>query len=191
MKRYEFILKDLDCAACANEIQEKLAKNPELHNVNVNFAKLKLTYETDTVSVEEVRKAVKEQEPDVEMISAEKMKENMDTTTSESTENITVETPGDVPEQGYAKSGTYGENITWSYDAGTLRFSGKGNMNNISNGSRGERAPWYHSDYRDSITNIVIEEGITSVGSWAFISLVNVTTVTIPSTVTVVRESSA
>ena len=75
MKRYEFILKDLDCAACANEIQEKLAKNPGLHNVNVNFAKLKLTYETDIVSVEEVRKAVKEQEPDVEMISAEKMKE--------------------------------------------------------------------------------------------------------------------
>ena len=74
MKKYEFILKDLDCAACANEIQEKLAKNPELHNVNVNFAKLKLTYETDTVSVEEVRKAVKEQEPDVEMISTEKMK---------------------------------------------------------------------------------------------------------------------
>ena len=75
MKRYEFILKDLDCAACANEIQEKLAKNPELHNVNVNFAKLKLTYETDTVSVEEVIKAVKEQEPEVEMISTEKMKE--------------------------------------------------------------------------------------------------------------------
>ena len=75
MKRYEFILKDLDCAACANEIQEKLAKNPGLHNVNINFANLKLTYETDTVSVEEVRKAVKEQEPEVEMISTEKMKE--------------------------------------------------------------------------------------------------------------------
>ena len=70
MKKYEFILKDLDCAACANEIQEKLAKNPKLHNVNVNFAKLKLTYETDDVSVEEVRKAVLEQEPDVEMIDA-------------------------------------------------------------------------------------------------------------------------
>ena len=68
MKKYEFILKDLDCAACANEIQEKLEKNPKLHNVNVNFAKLKLTYETDEVSVGEVRKAVLEQEPDVEMI---------------------------------------------------------------------------------------------------------------------------
>ena len=75
MKSYKYTLEGLDCAACANEIQEKLAKSPGLHNVNVNFAKLKLIYETDTVSVEEVRKAVKEQEPDVEMISADKMKE--------------------------------------------------------------------------------------------------------------------
>ena len=27
MKKYEFILKNLDCAGCANEIQEKLQKN--------------------------------------------------------------------------------------------------------------------------------------------------------------------
>lgn len=122
----------------------------------------------------------------------EKTEESIATTTSESTENLTVETPEDVPEQGTATEGGYygvnmGDNITWTYDAGTLRFSGKGDMNNILNGSRGERAPWYNSDYRDSITNIVIEEGITSVGSWAFISLVNVTTVTIPSTVTVIQ----
>ena len=81
MKKYEFILKDLDCAACANEIQEKLEKNSKLHNVNVNFAKLKLTYETDEVSVEEVRKAVLEQEPDVEMIEASlEQKEEKSTT---------------------------------------------------------------------------------------------------------------
>ena len=146
-----------------------------------------VTESEEPEEVAEDNPAKNEEETATNTVTAEKMKENMDTTTSESTENITVETPGDVPEQGYAKSGTYGENITWSYDAGTLRFSGKGNMNNISNGSRGERAPWYHSDYRDSITNIVIEEGITSVGSWAFISLVNVTTVTIPSTVTVIQ----
>lgn len=146
-----------------------------------------VTESEEPEEVAEDNPAENEEETATNTVTAEKMKENMDTTTSESTENITVETPGDVPEQGYAKSGTYGENITWSYDAGTLRFSGKGNMNNISNGSRGEHAPWYHSDYRDSITNIVIEEGITSVGSWAFISLVNVTTVTIPSTVTVIQ----
>ena len=75
MKKYEFILKNLDCAGCANEIQEKLQKNPKLHNVNVNFAKLKLTYETDEISIEEVRKAVKEQEPEVELIEVSKQKE--------------------------------------------------------------------------------------------------------------------
>ena len=75
MKKYEFILKNLDCACCANEIQEKLQKNPKLHNVNVNFAKLKLTYETDEISIEEVRKAVKEQEPEVELIEVSKQKE--------------------------------------------------------------------------------------------------------------------
>ena len=68
MKKYEIQLKNLDCAGCANEIQQKLSKNPKLHNVNVNFGKLKLTYETDEVSVEEVEKIVKSQEPDVEMI---------------------------------------------------------------------------------------------------------------------------
>ena len=76
MKKYEFILKNLDCAGCANEIQEKLSKNSKLYNVNVNFAKLKLTYQTDEVSVEEVIKAVKEQEPEVEMIEISKQEQN-------------------------------------------------------------------------------------------------------------------
>ncbi len=116
----------------------------------------------------------------------DKPEENVNTT-SVNTNSIAVETSEDVPEQGAAIGGTYGENIKWTYAAGTLRFSGSGDMNNISNGNGGERAPWYNSDYRDSITDIVIEEGITSVGSWAFISLKNVTTVTIPSTVTVIQ----
>ena len=76
MKKYEFSLKGLDCAGCANEIQEKLEKNPKLNNVSVNFAKLKLTYETDEVSVEEVIKLVKEQEPEVELIDSSKQKDN-------------------------------------------------------------------------------------------------------------------
>ena len=68
MKKYEFTLKNLDCAVCAGKIQQRLEKNPKLHNVNVNFTKLKLTYETDDVTVEEVREVVKQQEPEVEMI---------------------------------------------------------------------------------------------------------------------------
>ena len=37
MKKYEYEIAGLDCAACANEIQEGLNKNPEIKNANVNF----------------------------------------------------------------------------------------------------------------------------------------------------------
>ena len=47
LKKYEFILKDLDCANCANKIQNKLAENKDYKNVNVNFNTLKLTLESD------------------------------------------------------------------------------------------------------------------------------------------------
>lgn len=181
-----------------------LASVITLTNGNIAFAaEADNENTTDTMVME---KAVGEstqpkQEEDTESEEPEKVAEDdpaetetiavtsIDTTS----ENITVETSEDVPEQGAAPSGNYGvnmgDNIEWTFDkgTGTLTFKGSGDMNNISNGNGGERAPWYNSDYRDSITNIVIEEGITSVGSWAFISLVNVTTVTIPSTVTVIQ----
>jgi len=68
MKKYEYEIAGLDCAACANEIQAGLNKNPEIKNANVNFAKMKLTYETDTLSKEEIEKIVQSIEPEVELL---------------------------------------------------------------------------------------------------------------------------
>lgn len=68
MKKYEYEIAGLDCAACANEIQEGLNKNPEIKNANVNFAKMKLTYETYTLSKEEIEKIVQSIEPEVELL---------------------------------------------------------------------------------------------------------------------------
>lgn len=70
MKKYEFEIAGLDCATCANEIQEGLNKNPEIKNANVNFAKMKLTYETDTLSKEGIEKIVQSIEPEVELLEA-------------------------------------------------------------------------------------------------------------------------
>lgn len=70
MKKYEYEIAGLDCAACANEIQEGLNKNPEIKNANVNFAKMKLTYETDTLSKEGIEKIVQSIEPEVELLEA-------------------------------------------------------------------------------------------------------------------------
>lgn len=68
MKKYEYEIAGLDCATCANEIQEGLNKNPEIKNAYVNFAKMKLTYETDTLSKEEIEKIVQSIEPEVDLL---------------------------------------------------------------------------------------------------------------------------
>ena len=68
MKKNSFILKNLDCASSANKIQVESSKNPNLKNVVVNFNTLKLTYETENVSKEEVKNIVADVEPEVEMI---------------------------------------------------------------------------------------------------------------------------
>lgn len=77
MKKYEFTLKDLDCAACGNKIEEALSKVDGIENVVVNFGKLKIKYETDRYSKDEVEKMIQEIEPEVtlcELKSEEKKK---------------------------------------------------------------------------------------------------------------------
>lgn len=80
MKNYEFILKNLDCANCANKIQNTLAQNKELSDVVVNFNTLKLKYKTNTLTKEEVEKIIKRIEPEVDLIEVDKQKEEANNT---------------------------------------------------------------------------------------------------------------
>ncbi len=63
-----------------------------------------------------------------------------------------------------ATSGTCGDNVTWTLDdEGTLTISGTGEMEDWSTSSN---VPWYSS--RESITSVVVENGVTSIGERAF-----------------------
>ena len=86
-------------------------------------------------------------------------------------------------------SGTCGENLTWNFDeaTGTLTIEGSGKMQNWEyphDGASGKKdpPPWF--TFRDKISNIVLPDGLTAVGSHAFYGCQAVTTVTIPSKVT-------
>lgn len=73
LKKYEFLLDGLDCANCANKIQNKFAENLDYKNVNVNFNTLKLSFESELEDVFiDVEKIVKNLEPDVEVIDLQK-----------------------------------------------------------------------------------------------------------------------
>jgi len=78
------------------------------------------------------------------------------------TDTFTVTVAEKVVEPENIASGTIGETITWVIEAdGTLRISGTGELPNYE-----KNAPWHN--YRKNVKAIVVEDGITRIGRWAF-----------------------
>lgn len=70
--------------------------------------------------------------------------------------------------------------ITWELDKnGTLTIQGYGAMPSQENW---RKLPWFK--WCDAIKRVVINPGITSIGSWTFIGYSNLTSITIPNSVT-------
>lgn len=83
-------------------------------------------------------------------------------------------------------SGTCGANLTWALDTtGTLTISGTGEMEEFYYYGA---APW--SQNRDSIKTVVIENGVTTIGSYAFYGYKNMASVTLPDSVTVIGKNA-
>ncbi len=80
-------------------------------------------------------------------------------------------------------SGQCGENLRWVLDdTGTIIVSGTGKMTDYGYG----KAPWYASC--DSVKKVVVEEGITSIGSYAFYGCDYLSSVTLPNTLATINE---
>ena len=86
---------------------------------------------------------------------------------------------------GSGNCGANGSNVTWKLTSdGTLTISGTGKMADYEwNG-----APWARAC--SEITSIVIEDGVTSIGDYAFPFCTSLTSVTIPDTVTVIGHGA-
>ena len=89
----------------------------------------------------------------------------------------------DIPLTQLGTSDTY-----YSFDASskTLTVSGEGAMPNFTNTSSGSSAqPWFSWRSDGSIEHIVVEEGVTSLGAYAF-DFVQALSVSLPSTLTAI-----
>ena len=77
-------------------------------------------------------------------------------------------------------SGDCGDNLIWTYDdtTCTLTISGTGDMSDYKYNNR----PW--ENYEDKIETVVISEGVTKIGNYAFYSCSKLANVTIPDSVT-------
>ncbi len=82
----------------------------------------------------------------------------------------------DVPVPQSDSTGTCGESLTWTLAGGTLTISGSGAMTNYNSDTN--TVPWYLD--RQQITALVVEAGVTSIGSYAFFGCVNLSATTLP-----------
>lgn len=65
MKKYKYNINNLDCAACAREIEEMLNKHGDFSNATVNFNTCKIAYESNKdYSLEELNDLVRRVEPE-------------------------------------------------------------------------------------------------------------------------------
>ena len=78
LKKYKYRLNNLDCANCANKIEERLKKENNLSDVVVNFSSLTLSFmSNDDIKIEDISNIVTKIEPEVVVTKIdEEVKEN-------------------------------------------------------------------------------------------------------------------
>ncbi|MBP3941078.1 MAG: leucine-rich repeat domain-containing protein, partial [Christensenellaceae bacterium] len=87
-----------------------------------------------------------------------------------------------------------GDNLTWAFDAatGTLTISGTGAMWDYEpQASRPyPTSPWYNGTVIYEPTTVIIEEGVTSIGSYAFWIMTSIENVSLPETLKSIGEQA-
>ena len=102
----------------------------------------------------------------------------------------------EVPQDG--RSGSCGKALTFSVDDnGTMTISGKGKMNDFSrnfvvleNNTIDVQCDYAWKKASNDIRKVVISEGVTTIGAYAFYKLPNLQEITLPETMTSIGESA-
>ncbi len=85
-------------------------------------------------------------------------------------------------------SGQCGDDVSWRLNNGLLVISGTGPMTDFTEDALIANTPW--QKYSSNIKNVVIEEGVTSIGSNAFIVCNQLSSVSLPSSMKTIGDFS-
>lgn len=95
---------------------------------------------------------------------------------------VNVSTEGGSSEPALIDSGSCGTNVTWElHEDGRLIISGSGKMTNYGTSSS-NRSPFYWS-YKNDITSVIINEGVTSIGNYVFYKCSEIKSVMLPDSI--------
>ena len=95
-----------------------------------------------------------------------------------------------VEDKTVIETGNCGENLIWTYYSnGELEINGTGDMYNYQSfQERNSTSPW--SKYRESVTKLTLNEGITSIGDCAFLFCTSLKSLNIPNSVTLIGDTA-
>lgn len=80
------------------------------------------------------------------------------------------------------ESGTCGENLNWMFDSeGTLTISGTGDMYDYDLSSN--KAPWLTTEIMTALKSVIIKNGVTKIGEYAFFGCNNSMSIRVPDSV--------
>ena len=90
----------------------------------------------------------------------------------------------------FAESGTCGDNLTWDLTDSVLTISGTGDMDGYGFADDGTyiNTPW--KNYQEQIAQIVINNGVTSIGKGAFYQCSNLSDIIISNSVTSINDEA-
>lgn len=157
--------------------------NDVVTSVSENEVEEEGTEETDVDNPSEEKTqegiSVSENESDNEEVSIEGE--------SEQISSNAVSLSGDVEklqaESDSVANGKCGDNAIWNLMSdGTLYISGTGVMYDYASSSETD-----YADYKTQVNKVIIEEGVQTIGKYAFADMTSLTTVSIPSTVTTIN----
>lgn len=136
---------------------------------------------SDSTRIEELEQRIEELETEnkelkVQLNNSDSTDSNQQSTNeAESLLQTTIESP--------ETSGVCGANLTWYYQNGVLAITGTGEMTDYSSV---KETPWF--DLKDKIGWVIIDEGATTVGDYAFNSFPILSKIILPSTLVTIGE---
>ncbi len=91
-------------------------------------------------------------------------------------------------------SGKCGENLVWEYSDGVLTISGEGKMYDYVYQRGDQQIPWHNYEDNpyadDTIYKVIIQEGVTNIGNYAFAYCSSLRSITLPESITYIGESA-
>lgn len=171
----------LAMAMCLSLLGISLAEDQSASEAEISAAE-SVEAETSAAQSDEEKSAEQSDEAAAPEVTPQDEKDDGDdSATDDGDDSATDDAPDEEDiDPDTPRSGSCGANLTWAYNSGVLTVQGSGAMNSYQ--EDGSDRPW--EPFKRIINRVVVENGATSIGDYAFADLERLSSVELANSVT-------